>query len=169
MKKILGFIFFLTLILPLFGCNVKKEISRECISDTLEQEELPGMYIESDIPQGASLSMSREDGRCAVFTHADYEIIQEIFRADSWDGAFQHISGRNSEDLKRFLAGNFPYEKYRCTWSVVGEGGTRLCQSVILYDGHFYYAVSVDCAAEKTNVYEEVFSDLLSGVHLCGT
>lgn len=167
MKRIF-FLFLSTIfILPLFGCTVNTGLCKECVTDSIEYKEFPEMYIESDIPQGATLTLSRDDGRCAIFTHPDYEVTQEIFSADSWDSAFRHISGRGSEDLKRFLAGNFPQEKYRCTWTVAGEDGTDLCQSVVLFDGSYYYAVTVQCAANKSREYAEVFSDLLSGICLC--
>ena len=153
-------------ILPLFGCSVNTELCKQCVTDTIDNPKNPGMYIESQIPQGAALSLSRDDGRYAVFTHPDYEITQEIFASDSWDNAFRHVSGRSTEDLGKILVGSFPHEKYRCTWAVAGETGTDLCQSVIFYDGSFYYAVSIQCSEEKAQEYAQDFSDLLSCVSL---
>lgn len=168
MKAILLTLISIALILPLFGCSVNTNPAKECIADTIEKQESPVMYIESDIPQGATLSLSREDGRFAVFSHPDYEITQEIFSADSWDRAFLHISGKALDNLKPILAGNFPQEKYRCTWTTAGESGTDLWQSVIFYDGTFFYAISVQCPVDLAGRYEQEFSDLLSGAVLCG-
>lgn len=168
MKNFILALVFLGLILPLYGCSVNTNLTRECVADTIDIPEQPSMYIASDIPQGAALSISREDGRCAVFSHPDYEIIQEIFSAESWEDAFLHVSGRGSRQLKPLLAGNFPHEKYRCTWTAAGEKGTDLCQCVIIFDGSFYYAISVQCAADKAGSYADSFSDLLSGATLCG-
>ena len=164
MKKILALL--LMSILPLFGCSVNTELCKQCVTDSIEGPESPAMYIESQIPQGATLTFSRDDGRYAVFSHADYDITQEIFISDSWDHAFRHISGRGAEDLKKILADNFPHEKYRCTWTVAGETGTDLCQSVIFFDGSFYYAVSIQCSEEKSEEHAKEFSDLLSCVSL---
>lgn len=155
------------LILSLSACSVNTISSKERILDTIEKSEFPVMYIESDIPQGANLCLSREDGRFAVFTHRDYEIIQEIFLADSTNDAFIHISGKTSAELKPILAGNFPFEKYRCTWTTAGESGTNLWQSVLFFDGTFYYSISVQCPVEKAGTYENEFSDLLSRAELC--
>ncbi len=155
-------------ILPFSGCSVNKNLAKECISDTIEVISTPAMYIDSEVPQGAALSMSREDGRYALFTHPDYEITQEIFPASSWDAAFLHVSGRTAQELRPFLAGNFPHEKYRCTWTTAGETGTDLCQSLIFFDGSFYYAISIQCAASRAGEYADAFSDLLSGAQLCG-
>ncbi len=164
-KRIILFLLYIC-ILPLFGCSVNTDLCKQCVTDTIDDPKTPAMYIESQIPQGATLTFSRNDGRYAVFSHPDYEITQEIFSADSWDNAFRHISGRNADELKKILAADFPHEKYRCTWTVAGETGTDLCQSVIFFDGSFYYAVSVQCSAEKNEEHAQHFSDLLSCVTL---
>lgn len=166
-RMILSFIISFV-ILPFFGCSVNTAITRECVSDTIENIPYPAMYIESDIPQGATLSLTKEDGRLAVFHHQDYEITQEIFLANSWDDAFIHISGKSTDELKPILAGNFPLEKYRCTWTSAGECGTDLWQSVIFHDGTYFYGISVQCPVEKASDYEKEFSDLLSKAELCG-
>ena len=167
MKQLKVFLLVIPLILSLFGCTVNKNIPTECISDTIDVIPSPAMYIASDVPQGACLTLSRDDGKYAVFSHPDYEITQEIFTATSWDDAFLHVCGRSAQDLKPILAGNFPQEKYRCTWTVAGEKGTDLCQSLIFFDGSFYYAISVQCAAQKAGTYADAFSDLLSCAELC--
>ena len=166
MKSLLALIL-ITLILSSTACSVNTNPAKECIADSIEEIAYPAMYIESDIPQGATLTLSREDGRFAVFSHDDFEIIQEIFSADSWDEAFLHISGKTSQDLNPILAGNFPFEKYRCTWTSAGESRTLLWQSVLFFDGSFYYGISIQCPVSKAAAYEKNFSDLLSGAELC--
>ena len=165
MKRFIAFQL-VALILLLSACSVKENFSIECVYDALEAPELPCFRIEAELPQHAILTLSEDEGRRAVFSHADYTITEEIFPASSWDAAFLHITGRNAESLKPILAGNFPFEKYRCTWSVAGENGTQLWQSIIVCDGSYYYAVSVECAAEQAAGYDKIFSALLSGVQL---
>ena len=167
MKQRLLFLMISVLIIPFFGCSVNKNLPAECVSDTLDITTNPAMYIESDVPQGATLSLSRDDGLYALFTHPDYEITQEIFTAESWDAAFRHVSGRDQEELRPFFMGEHPQEKYRCTWTVAGEEGTDLCQCLIIHDGSFYYSISIQCAAEAACTYADAFSDLLSGAELC--
>ncbi len=165
MKRFVAFQLIVTIVL-LFGCSVKENFSIECVNDSIEAPSLPCFRIEAEVPQQAILTLSEDEGRRAVFSHTDYTITEEIFQAASWDAAFVHITGRNRDSLKPILAGNYPFEKYRCAWSVAGENGTKLCQSTVIYDGSYYYAVSVECTAEKAPQHEKTFSSLLSGVQL---
>lgn len=165
MKIFIVFQLLLT-ILTLNACSVKEDFSAECINDTIECVSLPAFRIEADIPQDAILTLSHQNGCCSVFSHEDYEITQEIFPAASWDEAFLHITGRDADSLSPILAGNFPQEEYRCSWSVAGENGTELCRCTILTDGTFYYAVSIQSDAETDKNYAQSFSSLLASVSL---
>ena len=156
----------IVIILSLNACSVKEEFDTECINDTISCVETPSFRIEADIPQDAVLTLSHQDGCCAVFSHEDYEITQEIFPAASWDEAFLHVTGRTADALSPILAGNFPQEEYRCSWTVAGENGTELCRCTILTDGSFYYAVSIQSNAETDKNYTESFSSLLASVSL---
>ena len=167
MKRLVSIVLSALVILSLAACSVNQNLPTECISDVIEAPALPAMYIDSEIPQGATLSLSRDDGRYALFTHPDYEITQEIFSAESWDAAFLHVSGRSAQELRPFLTDNFPCETYRCTWIVAGEQETELCQSLIFFDRDFYYAITVQCLASRAVEHAEAFSDLLSGTRLC--
>ena len=153
-------------ILSLNGCSVKEDFSAECVNDTIICISSPAFRIEADIPQEAVLTLSHQDGCCAVFSHEDYEITQEIFPAASWDEAFLHVTGRTADSLNPILAGDFPQEEYRCSWSVAGENGTELCRCTILTDGCFYYAVSIQSNAETDKNYAQSFSSLLASVSL---
>ena len=156
----------ISLILLLTACAVKENISMECIYDSIEIPSAPCFRIEAEIPQQAVLTLSEDEGLCSIFSHADYTITEEIFLASSWESAFVHITGRGRDSLKPILAGNYPFEEYRCVWSVAGEAGTRLCQCTVICDGSYYYAVTVECAEEQAIQYEKTFSSLLSGVLL---
>ena len=166
MKRLVSIVLSAVVILSFSDCSVNQKFPTECISDVVETVPISPMYINSDVPQGATLSLSRDDGRYALFTHPDYEITQEIFSAASWDEAFFHISGRTTQELRPFLTDSFPYEKYRCTWTVAGEEETELCQSLIFHDSNFYYAITVQCVASRAADHAEAFSDLLSGAEL---
>ena len=167
MKKTCLFLLSAFFILPFFGCTVNTNLTKECVSDTIEVISVPDSYIDSDVPQGSVLSLSREDGRYALFTHPDYEITQEIFSADSIDDAFVHISGKTAGELRPFSLESFPLKKYRYTWTTAGETGTQLCQGLLIYDGTYFYSITIQCKAEKAVIHADSFSDLLSGATLC--
>ncbi len=166
MKPVVSLLISLSIILLFSACSVKEESAKECIADTILEQKQPALRIEAQMPQEATLTHARDEGLWAMFSHEDYRIIQEIFPAADWDEALKHVSGRSSQELETILCGDFPYEEYRCSWLVAGETETELCQCTVLFDGSFYYAVSIHCPASLSKTYEAVFSELLAGVEL---
>lgn len=157
MKRILPL---LLLIISLYGCNVKEPLSLECIADSLHTKSAPAFYLEADIPIGAVLSASCDDGCCALYSHEDYEIYQEVFSAASLDNALLHVSGQAA--LSAICTSNFPFEQYRFRWLCAGENGTTVCNAKLIFDGEYYHCLSIHCPMQLQTQYETVFSDLLS-------
>lgn len=163
MKKMLIFLFLslLTLIICFCGCNVKETYALECVSDSIIAQ--PACYLAMDIPENVFLTESSDMGRYAVFTHEDYEIIQEIFTAEHMDEALFYVSGRHRDDLR-------PIElqdgSMRFAWTAARETGEIACSAVLFTDGQFYYSVCVRCPAELEKQYREEFSALLSNAAL---
>ncbi len=157
------FVFVLAaLIITLSGCSVKQTSAFECVNDNYEQFDTPAFYIDAVIPQDAVLTHACDDGCCAVFTHEDYEIYQEIFEAESLDAACRRLTGRSVSQLRAIQTQSFPIEEYRFAFQAAGEGRTLSCCGKFFYDGQFCYAVSVHCPMQKEPEYHEVFSELLS-------
>ena len=150
----------LLLIISLCGCAVKDSSPLECISDTLNSSNAPSFYIAANIPAQAVLTDSCNDGCCAIFSHEDYEIYQEIFPASNLNEALFHLTGRT--DLPLIQTNDFPMEEYRLTYLAAGEGGTQAFYGKLIFDGTHCYSLIAHCPAEKQAEYEEVFSDLLA-------
>lgn len=150
----------LMLIISLCGCSVKESVPLECISDTLDAPSAPSFYIRADIPAQAVLSDSCKDGCCAVFSHEDYEIYQEIFPASSIDEALLRLTGRT--ELSLIQTNDFPMPEYRFRYLAAGEGGTQAFCGKLIFDGTHCYSLITRCPLEKQSEYEEVFSDILS-------
>ncbi len=165
MKYLLATVFLL-LILSFCGCAVKEAAAMEYVSDYPESVVQPAFYLTAEVPQGAILTVSSDDGKFAVFTNTDYDIIEEIFVANSADEALEHVTGQSAEQLSPLKISSFPQTEYRYAWTAAGESGTLACSGTLLCDGTYYYSVSVQCAAEKEKEYREVFSELLSSVSL---
>lgn len=158
MKRFVPFL--LILIISLSSCSVKSAPTLECVNDTILQNEIPSFYIEADYPAAAALTASCDDGCCAVFSHSDYDIYQEIFPAQSIDEALLNLAGRS--DVQALRVASFPYEEYRIAYTAAGEGGTISCLGKIYYDGEFCYALVIHCPIEKEKDYRETFADLIS-------
>ncbi|MBE6985535.1 MAG: hypothetical protein E7434_08035 [Ruminococcaceae bacterium] len=160
MKRFLPVVF--ALIIFLNGCCVKDSVTFECVADSYEEIASPAFYLQAEIPQEAVLTDSCKDGCCAVFSHDDFEIYQEIFEAESLDAAVEELTGHSKNSLSMICLQTFPQEEYRFAYHAVGEEGTLSCSGKLFYDGDFCYAVTVLCPIENEPLYHEAFSDLLS-------
>lgn len=165
MKK-LSFLFLLALILTFPGCAVKKAPAWEYVTDTLPEAVAPAYFLTAELPAGAMLSGVSSEGRFAVFSHEDYEVIEEIFPAEDAEAAFLHVAGQTGEQLRPLKLRSTPREEYRFSWTAAGETGTLACSATVLLDGAYCYSVSIQCRAEKEKDYQKVFSALLSSVEL---
>lgn len=157
MKKITLF-FLLAFIIGLFGCNVKEERNLECLSDEIEL--LPSSYMVMSLPENVFLAESASDGRIGLFTHRDYEILQEIFTAADTAAAIRHISG---QDLNPIC---LPDGSARFSWVSAGEDGMISCSAVLLSDGEYYYSLCIRCPSELEKLYREDFSEVLASAAL---
>lgn len=157
MKK-LSLILPFVLIIGLFACDVKEDLTLECVSD--EISEVPSSYLVMSLPENVFLTESALDGRLGLFSHRDYEIIQEVFAAESTDAAIQHISGRA---LDPFV---LPDGRIRFSWASAQENGMITCSALLLTDGDYYYSVCIRCPAELERNYREVFSEIMASVAL---
>lgn len=164
--KLLSVVLSVFLILTLCGCHVKEDMTLECVCDQWEEIAAPAFYIEADIPAEAPLAASCREGCCVVFAHPDYEIIEEIFTAESEEAAFYHVAGASRDALNPIQIPSHPHPKYRFAWSAMGDTGELICSTSLTYDGTHYYAVTIRCNAQAEERYREVFSELLSGVTL---
>lgn len=143
------------------GCDVKEEPTFECVSD--EMPMLPACYLTMDLPANVFLTESGDHGRFAVFSHQNYEIIQEIFRADSIEQAIHYLSGRDSADLSIF---SLDKETLRFAWTVSSDEGDTACNAILLSDGTYYYSLLIRCPASMEKNYREDFSEIFASTQL---
>jgi len=164
--KLLSVVVSVILILSLCGCHVKEDVHLECVSDQWESVAAPAFYIEAEIPPEAPLVASCRGGCCVVFSHPDYEVIEEIFSAESEEAAFYHVAGASRDALNPIQIPSHPHPEYRFAWSAMGDMGELTCSTSLTYDGSHYYAVTIRCSAEAEGRYRDVFSELMSSVSL---
>lgn len=165
MKKLL-FLPILLLIITFSACSVKEARDVECVNDSLITIKEPAFYVSADIPQGTFLTASCKDGCCALFSHEDYEVMQEIFYADSLDEALVYLTGQTREELNLLSVSSFPKEEYRFAWTAAGENGTLACSGMLFADGDCYYSLCIFCKAEMEKEHREDFSAIFAGTEL---
>lgn len=164
--KKLSLLFLLALILTFPACTVKEAAAMEYVTDVLPEAAAPAYFLTAEIPAGAMLSGASGEGRFAVFSHTDYEVIEEIFPAATAEDAFRHVAGQSAAQLRPIKLRSTPQEEYRFAWTAAGETGALACSATVLLDGGYCYSVSIQCRAEKEKDYQRVFSALLSGIEL---
>ena len=154
------------IIICLSGCYVKKDSAKECISDEIYPSAVPCFMIEADIPSQAVLTASCHDGCCAMFTHPDFEIFQEVFRAESLEDAFVHLTGKNQDELSVVQIRKSPQNEYRFSFTAASEDGSVGGIGTLIYDGTHGYSMTILCPLEKQSQYEDTFSGMLSSIVL---
>lgn len=160
MKRLLCIAVFLCIIL-LPGCKVKEELAFEYILDEIPQ--LPAAYLDMDLPENVLLTESADQGRFAVFSHRDYEVIQEVFPAESPEDAISYLSGREASDL---LVLTPKKDAYRFAWTTASEEGDIACSALLLSDGAYYYSILIRCPASLEKNYRKDFSHIFSSIQL---
>lgn len=165
MKKLLS-VLFCFLVAGLCGCSAGQTQEVFCVSDTLECVQSPAFYLSADIPQGTFLSTACNEGRCALYTHEDYEIMQEIFYAEDLDAAFRHLTGRSRFELAPICVSSFPQEEYRFAWAAAGEEGALSCCGMLFFDGECYYSLCAFCDEGKEKLHRSEFSAIFAGTEL---
>ena len=164
MKKTVAVVLLL-FILALSGCAVKEAAAFEYIECPVAPDQ-PMFYLSADIPSGAMLTASSNEGRSAVFLHEDFTVMEEIFPADSLDEALLYLTGQTAEALQPIQVAAFPQEEYRFAWTAAGEPESTVCSGTLFYDGSFFYALTVQCDAAVGKEYRTVFSDMLESATL---
>lgn len=165
MKKLLSFFLFL-LIVTLSGCSVKETLSLEYVTDELIEPPFPAFYMAADIPHGTFLTDSCKDGCCALYEHENYEVMQEVFPAESADEAFRYLTGRTADELNPIKASAFPQEEYRFSWTAAGENGPVSCSGLLFFDGSHCYSLCIFCPYGERSLHREDFSRIFSGTKL---
>lgn len=156
--KLIKYLYFVAFIILLVGCDVKEDTAWECISDEIES--FPSSYLSMALPENVFLTESSRDGRLGLFSHKDYEIIQEVFSADNTAEAIRHISGQELQPI------TLPDGSARFSWVSGQEMGMLCCSAVLLTDGEYYYSLCIRCPAVLEKNYREVFSEILASVRL---
>lgn len=155
-KTVLLLVLFLIILLN--GCDVNKNLSVECVSDELMQ--MPSSYLVMELPKNVFLTDSAEDGRWSLFSHDDYEIIQEIFPAENMDEAIQKVSGQTLTPILLYDG------SARFSWVSGQEDGMICCSAAILSDGTYFYSLCIRCPADLEKEYHGEFSQILSSAAL---
>lgn len=151
----------LTFIIFLSGCSVKEELPVEYVCDQLEL--MPASYLTMDIPENVFLTEASDEGRFAIFTHRDYEIVQEVFSAKSQEAAIEYLSGKSPEQLHPLELGD---GSCRFAWTAAGEQGDLACSALLMTDGSYYYSLCIQCSVEVEKEYRQEFSQILSSASL---
>lgn len=160
MKRFVCIVLFVCIIL-ISGCEVKEELSYEHISDKFPTT--PAAYLDIPLPENVFLTESSDEGRFAVFTHQNYEVIQEVFAADTPEDAIRHISGKDATLLSVIAPKS---GEYRFAWTAATDEGELSCSALLLTDGEFFYSVLIRCPSALEKNYREEFSEIFAGTEL---
>lgn len=168
MKKCLLILLVYFLILSASGCAVKGNAHSEFVEDRIEISQRPAYFLGTYVPKEMLLEAISEDRSSKVYVHkdGDYEMIIDVFSANTLDTALSKVTGREKNSLQFLSLDHYPIDEYRYAWSALSEQGEQTCCGSLFYDGTHYYALSIHCVAEKEKEYRELFSHILETASL---
>lgn len=170
MKKVLCLCLSFALILALTGCAVKSRTDAEFVTDVWQEAPQCEYFLAAPISLRMLLTASTDDGLHKSYAQeaGDYEMSTDIFTASTLDDALRYLTGRDESELRPVCVERFPVEQYQYAWTAGADEGELACCGTMFYDGAYYYALSIRCAAEKEKDYHEEFAHLIANTVLQG-
>ena len=170
MKRTIFLCLSFVLILALAGCAVKTRADAEYVTDVWQETPQCEYILAAPISLRMILTASTDDGLHKSYAQeaGDYEMSTDIFTAASLDDALRYLTGRDEETLQPVTVERFPVDQYRYAWTAGADEGVLACSGTLFYDGTYYYALSIRCAAEKEKTYHDEFSHMIANTVLQG-
>ena len=170
MKPFLCLCLSCALILSLAGCAVKTRANAEYVTDVWQETPECEFFLAAPISLRMLLTASTDDGLHKTYVQetGDYEMSTDIFTAASLDDALRFLTGRDESELQPVSVERFPIDQYQYAWTAGADEGLLACSGTLFYDGTYYYALSIRCAAEKEKEYHDEFAHVIANTVLQG-
>ena len=92
----------------------------------------------------------------------DYTIHLQTLDAADLNSAIRTLSGFDKDALTVLESRCGDHKRYEWVWTAAGEGGDVICRCTLLYDGAFFYAVTVTANADIAGSCNQQWNSLLA-------
>ncbi len=167
MRKSVGFVFFLLLIIAFSGCKVQNNFEGQTVDDELpawaEDTELR-YSISFAVPDGSLLPADGMGDGTIVYEAEDesYTIVANTTWGQSPQQIMTAMTGYSVEQLQPIKTQRYGMDEYRFSWCSTGEEGTLVCTGALLADENYCYSlqfrVKESAAKETAACREQVMS-----------
>ena len=160
MKKMIPI---LLILLLLSACGTQPTM--ETINDSLVGE-TPAVAktLQVSLPENAAKPVMETDGGARLYDCGNYTLTTQTLPGGDLNGTLQSLTGFPTSDLAHMKTQQQGMDRYDCVWTTMGETGTQVCRGVILDDGNYHYAVTVQADATQSGSLREQWKQVLQSV-----
>ena len=159
MKKLVMVLLMLGL---LSGCG---NVNYESVQDVYATQPLPQpAQLLVSLPPDAVELESQEAG--SLWLCQDYTASVTTMESGDLEATLRELTGHEKEQLEVFSWEESGLKRIECTWVSAGEGGDQVARTVILDDGNYHYALTLQTSAECLGDLREAWQQMISTVTL---
>ena len=159
MKKLVMVLLMLGL---LAGCS---GADYEGVQDVYATQPLPQpAQMLVSLPPDAVQMDSQEAG--SLWMCQDYTASVTTMQAGDLEATLREVTGCEKDQLEVFSWEEAGLTRIECTWVSAGEGGDQVARAVILDDGNYHYALTLQTSAESLGDLREDWQQVISTVTL---
>lgn len=152
----------LLLCLLLTGCGA--DTVWETLTDVLADSTRPApCVIRLELPEEAVQTVMASDAG-ALYLCDGYTVTAQTYPSGDLDATLRYVTGFSRENLT--LLETEKGRRYDCVWTAAGESGTQVGRTMVLCDGGYHYAISMEAPEELAGELTQVWEELLTSVSL---
>ena len=139
-----------------------------------DYEKMEDVYIDQELPQPADLLVSLPPDAVQMTGQDEnnlwlcdgYTVSRQTYPAGDLDATLLAVTGQSREKLNVLSLSTGNLKRYECAHVSAGEGGDQVARTVILDDGNYHYAITVQADAEKAGQLRQTWQQMLQSVTL---
>lgn len=138
-----------------------------------DYEQLQDVYADQPLPQPAQLLVSLPPDAVQMTAQENtlwlcdgYTASVMTREAGDMEATLRAVTGHEKEQLEVFSWEEDGIKRSECTWISAGEGGDQVARTVILDDGSYHYALTLQTDASTAGALRETWQQVMGTVSL---
>ena len=139
-----------------------------------DYEQVQDVYVTQPLPRPAELLVSlppdavqlTAEDQSSIWLCEDYTASVTTRESGDMEATLREITGHEKDQLEVFTWQEGGLKRTECTWISAGEGGDQIARAVILDDGNYHYALTLQAEADDAAALRETWQNMLATVNL---
>lgn len=139
----------------------------------VEYEQVQDVYADQPLPQPAQLLVSLPPDAVQMTAQENtlwlcdgYTACVTTREAGDMEATLRAVTGHEKEQLEVYSWEEDGIKRSECTWISAGEGGDQVARTVILDDGSYHYALTLQADAKSAGALRETWQQVMATVSL---